>query len=91
MIGIGFLISAGILTILFQIIFYVCKFALMLVIPEEIIFTQATYFFGTELLIWPTALHLLAFLLMLLLKINIEIDPYYYKFRSILFNIGLNA
>lgn len=90
MVVLGFFISASVLTILFQIIFYICKFALVLVVPEEIIFTQATYFFGTELLIWPIALHLLTIFLMLLLKINIKIDNYHYEFKSIFINIGLN-
>lgn len=91
MIIIGFLISASILTILFQAIFYICKFLLILVIPEETIFTQVTYIFGTELLVWPIALHIITVLLMLLLKINIEINPYRYEFKSIFINMELKS
>ena len=82
MIAIGFCITTVLLTLLFQGIFYLCKFLLILIIPENTIYTATTSLFGEELLIWSIVLHLTIIFIMLLLKINIEISNYSFKFKA---------
>ena len=86
----GLCVSIGLLTLLFQGIFYVCKFLLTFIIPESTIYTATTSLFGEELLVWSIVLHLVTIFIMLLLKINIEISDYNFKFESsfISFELG---
>lgn len=86
----GFCISIGILTLLFQGIFYLCKFLLTFIIPESTIYTATTSLFGEELLMWSIVLHLVTIFIMLLLKIKIEINDYSFKFKSSCINFELN-
>lgn len=86
----GLCISIGLLTLLFQGIFYICKFLLTFIIPESTIYMTTTSLFGEELLVWSIVLHLVTIFIMLLLKINIEISDYSFKFESsfISFELG---
>lgn len=86
----GFCISTVILTLLFQGIFYLCKFLLTFVVPESAIYMATISLFGEELLVWSIVLHLTTIFIMLLLKINIEISDYSFKFESsfISFELG---
>ena len=78
----GLCISIGLLTLLFQGIFYICKFLLTFIIPESTIYTTTTSLFGEELLMWSIILHLVTIFIMLLLNIKIEINDYSFKFKS---------
>lgn len=78
----GLCISIGLLTLLFQGIFYICKFLLTFIISESTIYTATTSLFGEELLIWSIVLHLVTIFIMLLLNIKIEINDYSFKFKS---------
>lgn len=82
MVIVGLCVSIGLLTLLFQGIFYLCKFLLTFIIPESIIYTATTSLFGEELLVWSIVLHLITIFIMLLLKINVEISDYNFKFES---------
>lgn len=82
MISVGFCITTVLLTLLFQGIFYLCKFLLILIIPENTIYTATTFLFGEELLIWSIVLHLVTIFIMLLLNIKVEISRYYFKFKA---------
>lgn len=82
MITVGFCITTVLLTLLFQGIFYLCKFLLIFIIPENTIYTATTSLFGEELLIWSIVLHLVTIFIMLLLNINVEISRYYFKFKA---------
>ena len=86
----GLCVSIGILILLFQGIFYICKFLLTFIIPESTIYTATTSLFGEELLVWSIVLHLVTIFIMLLLKINIKISDYSFKFESsfISFELG---
>lgn len=81
MITVGFCITTVLLTLLFQGIFYLCKFLLTFIIPENTIYTATTSLFGEELLIWSIVLHLITIFIMLLLNIKVEISKYYFKFK----------
>lgn len=78
----GLCVSIGLLTLLFQGIFYICKFLLTFIIPENTIYTATTSLFGEELLVWSIVLHLTTIFIMLLLNIKIEINDYSFKFKS---------
>ena len=78
----GLCVSIGLLTLLFQGIFYICKFLLTFIIPESAIYMTTTSLFGEELLVWSIVLHLVTIFIMLLLNINIEISDYNFKFKS---------
>lgn len=86
----GLCVSIGILTLLFQGIFYICKFLLTFIIPESIIYTATTSLFGEELLMWSIVLHLVTIFIMLLLNIKIEINDYSFKFKSSCINFELS-
>lgn len=85
----GLCISIVILTLLFQGIFYLCKFLLTFVVPESTIYTATISLFGKELLMWSIVLHLATIFIMLLLKINIEISDYSFKFESSFISLEL--
>lgn len=78
----GLCISTVMLTLLFQGIFYICKFLLTFIVPESTIYMATISLFGEELLMWSIVLHLVTIFIMLLLKINIEISDYNFKFES---------
>lgn len=86
----GLCISTVILTLLFQGIFYLCKSLLTFIVPESTIYIATISLFGEELLMWSIVLHLVTIFIMLLLKINIEISDYSFKFESsfISFELG---
>lgn len=86
----GLCISIVILTLLFQGIFYICKFLLTFIIPESTIYTATTSLFGEELLIWSIVLHLVTIFIMLLLNIKVEISDYNFKFKLSCINFELN-
>lgn len=86
----GFCISIVTLTLLFQGIFYLCKFLLTFVVPESTIYTATTSLFGEELLVWSIVLHLVTIFIMLLLKINIKISDYSFKFESSFISLELS-
>lgn len=67
-----------------------CKFLLTFVVPESAIYMATISLFGEELLVWSIVLHLTTIFIMLLLKINIEISNYSFKFKSsfISFELG---
>lgn len=85
----GLCISTVILTLLFQGIFYLCKFLLTFVVPESTIYTATISLFGEELLMWSIVLHLVTIFIILLLKINIEISDHNFKFESSFISLEL--
>lgn len=86
----GLCISIVILTLLFQGIFYICKFLLTFIIPESTIYTATTSLFGEELLVWSIVLHLVTIFIMLLLNIKVEISSYDFKFKAKWINLELS-
>lgn len=65
-------------------------FYLTFIVPESTIYMATISLFGEELLMWSIVLHLVTIFIMLLLKINIEISDYNFKFESsfISFELG---